>query len=165
MCKRGVIITPDMICREPGFKGKEHRIYLREKQYGYNVGVVNRHQILPGDLVFGRMHTQDGLFAFADAEYHSAKTQLICTVREKEVDRGFLFWALDQIVPKLSMADTTGRENYSEETILALPIPCPPLDEQHEIVRSLQKAAEGVDKARSTLQAEQRKFANKIIRS
>ena len=162
--KRDVTITPDMECREPGFRGKEHRIYLRETQYGYNVGVVNRHQILPGDLVFGRMHTQDGLFAFADAEYHSAKTQLICTVRESEVDRWFLFWALDQIVPKLSMTDTTGRENYSENTILSLPIPCPPLDKQRKIVRSLREAAERVDNAHRGLRLVQGKFADAIIR-
>ena len=162
--RRDVTITPDMICREPGFKGKEHRVYLRDTQYGYNVGVTARYQILPGDLVFGTLHTQDGLFGFAYEEYHSARTQLICTVLEKEVDRAFLFWTLDQIIPKLSMTDTTGRENYSAQEILSLPIPCPDLKKQRQIVRSLVAAQEEVNCARASLEKARRKFAETIIR-
>ena len=157
--KRKITITSEMTCREPGFDGKTHSIYLREEQYGYNVGVMKRKRILPGDLVFAKMHLQDGLFGFADAEYHSAGTQLICTVRENEVDRDFLFWALDWVVPKLSLVDTTGRENYSTTDILELPIPCPPIKTQKDLVRELKKAAIEEINAKESRQAKQKAFS------
>ena len=162
--KRRVDITPDMICREPGLDGKAHRIRLREEQFGYNVGVTRRWKILPGDLVFARMHTQDGLFAFSDAEYHSAGTQLICRVRESEADRDFLFWALDRMVPKLSAVDTTGRESYSEEQILSLPIPCPPLARQREMVRALKRAAAAAARARENLEKARDDFGRRLAK-
>ena len=162
--RRRVDITPDMTCREPGFDGKAHRIYLREEQLGYNVGVTKRWQILPGDLVFARMHTQAGLFAFSDAEYHSAGTQLICEVRESEADRDFLFWALDQMIPQLSAVDTTGRESFSEAQILALPIPCPPLSEQRRMVRELKGADADAARARENLSRARKNFRRKLLK-
>lgn len=162
--ERKITITPEMTCREPGFDGKTHSVYLREEQHGYNVGVTRRRKILPGDLVFAKMHLQDGLFGFADAEYHSAGTQLICVVRESEMDRDFLFWALDWVVPKLSLVDTTGRENYSDDDILNLPIPCPPMATQKKLARELRKAAEAETRARESRQAGQKKFGRILER-
>ena len=147
--KRRVInITPDMKCREPTFSGKEHKILLKEERWGYNVGVTKRQKILPGDLVFGRLHTQNGLFALSDAEYHGTDTQLVCAIDEGKVDRDYLFWVLDMVVPTLSMVDTTGRETYRAEEILALQIPLPPLARQQEIVAKVKDGREAMKQAK-----------------
>ena len=155
---RPVQIQPSMLCREPGMNSKTHTISLREEKQGYNVRVTRRKRILPGDLVFSRLHTQDGLFAFSDAEYHSTGTHLICTVRETEIDRDFLFLVLDWVVPTLSMVDTTGRENYKEADILDLKIPCPPLAKQKAMIKDILHAQATLARAHEALQKAQKHF-------
>ena len=172
---RHITITSDMTCREPGMHSKTHSIFLKEEKYGYNVRVTKRHKILPGDLVFSTLHTQDGLFAFSNAEYHSTGTHLICKVKESKINPDYLFWVLDQVVPTLSMVDTTGRENYSKETILALKIPCPSMKQQKEMVADIVKfkaiikrGYENLEKSRENFKAKitgkKHNFSNTIIK-
>ena len=160
--ERPVTITPDMICREPGLNSKTHSIFLREEKQGYNVKVTRRKKILPGDLVFSCLHTQDGLFAFSDAEYHSTGTHLVCAVKESEMHPDFLFQALELVVPTLSMVDTTGRENYKKETILALKIPCPPLEKQAAIIKEILQAKDALTRARAQLEKARKHFAMQV---
>ena len=160
--ERPVQITPDMTCREPGLNSKTHSIFLREEKPGYNVKVTRRKRILPGDLVFSCLHTQDGLFAFSDAEYHSTGTHLVCTVNQSEIDPDFLFWALHQVVPTLSMVDTTGRQNYKKQTILALKIPCPPLAEQKAMFQPILHAKQTLMRASEDLNKAQENFTRQL---
>lgn len=160
--ERPVTITPDMICREPGLNSKTHGIFLREEKQGYNVKVTRRKKILPGDLVFSCLHTQDGLFAFSDAEYHSTGTHLVCAVKESEIRADFLFQVLGLVVPTLSMVDTTGRENYKKETILALKIPCPPLARQAALIKDVLRAKDALADARAQLEKAQTRFARQV---
>lgn len=148
---RKIKITADVVCREPGMNGKHHRISLREEREGFNVKVRTRRRILPGDLVFARLHTQNGLFAFSDAEYHGTSTHLVCAVNEEKVDKDFLFWVLDKVVPTLSVVDTTGRETYGESDILALPVPLPPRNKQESIVAGIKAAKAKVASAEEGL--------------
>lgn len=160
---RPIKITSGMICREPGIKSKTHSIYLREEKQGYNVRVTKRQKILPGDLVFSTLHTQDGHFAFSDAEYHSTGTHLICRVKLSKIHPDYLFWALDQIIPTLSMVDTTGRENYNKETILALKIPCPPMEEQKEMVQDILRAKKTISRGYESLEKSREDFQARLM--
>ncbi len=146
-----VIITSDMICLEPRMTAKDHRILLKEERFGYNVRVKTRKLIRPGDLVFAKLHTQNGLFAYSEETFHSTGTHLVCKVNETKVDRDFLFYALDKIVPSLSKEDTTGRENYSEDEILSLAIPLPPLQEQQAMVKRVKTARGNLERAVSEM--------------
>ncbi|MGI9338902.1 MAG: N-6 DNA methylase [Gammaproteobacteria bacterium] len=165
VAKRPIAITADMLCREPGMRSKDHRIYLREERLGFNVSVKNRHRILPGDLVFSRLHTQDGLFAFSDAEYHGTSTYLACIIDESRADRDFLFWALDKVVPTLSVVDTTGRENYKERDILALMVPLPPIAKQRKIIAAVKAAQEKVNAAAAALADAKEQFASQLFKA
>ncbi len=162
--RRRIIITADIMCREPGMCGKTHRIYLRDERYGFNVSVVKRFLIKPDDLVFATLHTQNGLFAHSDGEYHSTGTHLICIVDETKIDRDFLFWALDIVVPTLSKIDTTGRENYKEHDILNLKIPLPSLSEQREIVHELMEAKFNMIKAEANFEKERKVFFESLAK-
>lgn len=161
--QRPIHIDRDMNCREPGFIGKSHAMYLREERLGYNVKTTKRFKILPGDLVFSRMHTQDGLFTFSDSEYHGTATHLTCEVDETKIDRHYLFWALDLVVPTLSKMDTTGRETYSAEEILRLQIPLPSLIEQRRLVTKVQEAREALQSADKTLKGSKDRFQTNLF--
>ena len=146
-----VTITVDMVCREPSMGAKEHTITLGDERHGYNVRVKRRKLIRPGDLVFAKLHTQNGLFAYSEEVFHGTSTHLVCRPIETKIDRDFLFYALDKIVPTLSMEDTTGRENYHEDDILSLLIPLPPLDEQRKMAKGLRAAYQKFLQARAEI--------------
>ena len=156
--KQEIIITAEMLCREPRMKN-DHTIALKEERAGLNVKVKKRYLILPGDLVFARLHTQNGLFAYSDAEYHGTATHLVCRVDEKKVDKDFLFWVLDLVISGLSKEDTTGRENYKDHEILSLPIPLPSLDEQKQMVIKISSLAEKMKLLQNAFGEEKKAFA------
>ena len=160
---RSMIIAPDMSCREVGINAKTHETFLKEERLGYNVKTTKRFKILPGDLVFARMHTQNGLFAFSDGEYHATSSRLICKIDESKVDRNYLFHVLSFIVPTLSMMDTTGRENYSVEQIMGLQIPLPPLAKQRKLVANIMTAKEKLRAAETAIQKSVIKFYDDIL--
>ncbi len=157
-------ITADMMCRDPGMSGKNHQISLKEERFGYNVKVKNRKLIHPGDLVFSRLHTQNGLFAYSADIFHGTSTHLVCNIDETKVDRHFLFHTLDGLVPHLSKEDTTGRENYSEEDILELKIPLPALSEQRKIVANLKAACCQYVAAQSRMENAKAHFSQSILK-
>ena len=151
-------IAADTVCREPGMHGKEHVIELKKSRFGYNVQCKRRKLISPGDLVFSRMHTQDGLFAYSKETFHGTGTHLVCEVLTDKIDRDFLFYALDKVVPLLYMEDTTGRENYKAEVILGLEIPLPSLTKQRALVKRLRAARGNCLRAQEKMAAAKEDF-------
>ncbi len=116
---------------------------------GRDVLVARRVRIRPGDLVFSRLHTQNGAFAYSDDEFEATTTFIPCRVRENCVDRRFLFWALHKYVPTLSASDSVGRETFKTRDILALKVPVPAAtSEQHRIARHVDECAAGIKMAR-----------------
>lgn len=140
VAKRPITITPDMLCREDKMSSALHEIFLKEERYGYNVKTKKRYAIHFGDLVFARLHTQNGLFAISDGNYHCTSSRMVCEIDELKVDADYLFWVLEMVVPTLSKMDTTGREDYSEGEILSLPVPLPStLQEQKNLVADVKE--------------------------
>jgi type I restriction enzyme S subunit len=125
-----------------------HTISVASIQKGGSVKMGRRVQIVPGDLVFSRLHTQSGSFAFADRSYLATTTFLPLAVDETRADRRFLFWALHVRVPTLSVSDTVGRETYKPQDILSLKIPLPPLWRQRRMVARLEELAAKLKEAR-----------------
>lgn len=161
--RRPVKITEDMICREEGLNAVWHEISLKEERLGYNVKTTNRYEIHPGDLVFARLHTQNGLFAVSDGFYHCTGSRMVCKVDESRVDINYLFWVLDMVVPTLSKTDTTGREDYKESRILALPIPLPPLVLQRRLVADIKRKWDALrHRARADFEKAKSSFRNEI---
>lgn len=132
---RPVTVHDDMTVREPGFKkdGPLRVLYAREEKHGYNTRGKSRRLIKPGDLVVSRLHTQDGMFAVADQEYHATGTFMALEVDESQANPHYVALALLSIANQMSMVDTTGREQYSKADILNLPVTLPPLEEQNAI--------------------------------
>jgi len=130
-------VAPDEIVADPTISSRTHSMSLASEAMGSQVRVTRRVDLRPGDLVFSRLHTQNGAFAFADRRYLATTTFLPLCVNESLVDRRFLFWVLHVRVPFLSASDTVGRETYRPDDILALRIPLPPLNEQRRIAERL----------------------------
>jgi type I restriction enzyme S subunit len=126
---------------DPTITSASHTISVGGRSKGFEVKVRKRVRIEPGDLVFSRLHTQNGAFAFSQQSFQATGTFIPLAVNETKIDRQFLFWALDQFVPSLSASDTVGRETFKTDDILALEIPLPPLAEQQRLVARIEELA------------------------
>lgn len=139
---RLIDVMPDDLVTDPTIASATHTISASATHTGAEVKVRKRVRIEPGDLVFSRLHTQNGSFAFSSGRFQATSTFLPLAVREEKVDRRYLFWALHKYVPSLSATDTVGRETFKVDDILGLEIPLPKLDEQKRIARILDRAEE-----------------------
>ena len=146
---RKVVIKDDMTVYEPGFRmrGPLRELYLREEKAGYNTRGKNRREILPGDLVVGNLHTQDGMFGIADRVYHSTGTFRAYEVNADRVNPRYLLVSLLHLAKQMQRVDTTGREQYSREDILRLPVALPPMDAQIRIAEQWEDAVRAVNSA------------------
>lgn len=142
-------VQPDDVIADPTIRCATHTIATSAISRGFQVRVNKRVRIEPGDLVFSRLHTQNGAFAYSDATFHATTTFVPLHVDEEKVDRRFLFWALHKFLPMLTASDTVGRETYRTSDILALPIPLPPLPEQRRVVARVEALARRVADART----------------
>jgi type I restriction enzyme S subunit len=121
---RSFAVDPNDEITNPTISSADHTILPAGKAVsGEDVLVSKRVRIEPGDLVFSRLHTQNGAFAYADRRFEATTTFIPFKVLEDKVDRRFLFWALHKFVPSLSTSDTVGRETFKTADILALKIP------------------------------------------
>lgn len=124
---------------DPTISSATHTISVAGKNSGLTVRIKKRVLICPGDLVFSRLHTQNGAFAFSDQYFHATTTFIPLSINEKMIEPRFLFWALHSCVPTLSASDSVGRETYKTSQILNLEIPLPYLQEQQRILRRLEE--------------------------
>ena len=141
-------VAPNDEVVDPTIESRTHKIKVASIQKGGSVRITKRVRILSGDLVFSRLHTQNGAFAFADRSFLSTTTFLPLAIDETQIEKGYLFWALHMCVPTLSTSDTVGRETYKTEDILSLEIPSPPLDEQRRVVARIEQLAAKVEEVR-----------------
>lgn len=142
--RRSFEVKDDMEVFEPGFKmeGPLRVLHLKETKAGYNTRGKKRRKIIAGDLVVSRLHTQNGMFAIADREYHATETFMALEVDTAQVNPQFLVLSLNAVAAQMSRVDTTGREQYSKDDILELPIALPPLAVQDAIADEWLEAVE-----------------------
>lgn len=144
---RTFTVLPDDKITDPTISSATHSISSAGSKFGLEVKVTKRVRIEPGDLVFSRLHTQNGAFAYADRQYQATGTFIPLRVNEGKIDKQFLHWALHIYVPSLSASDTVGRETYRTEDILALGIPLPSLAEQRKIVAQIEALSAKIGEA------------------
>ena len=137
--ERKILISDNEEIIEPTITSKTHSISPRKFCLGSDLKIKKRVLIKKGDLVFSKLHTQNGSFAFADQEYQSTTTFLPLKILEDKILREFLFNQLHLIVPKLQASDTVGRETYKTRDILGIKINLPPLPEQKQILSKINK--------------------------
>lgn len=147
--ERLVQVDPNEDVVDPTIKCSTHKISVASIQKGVSVKISKRIRIEPNDLVFSRLHTQNGAFAFADRSYLATTTFIPLAIDEKHIDRRFLFWALHVRVPTLSASDTVGRETYKTQDILSLEIPLPSLSEQRRILARIEELGAKIESALS----------------
>ena len=155
---RPIKITAGMVCLEVGMDSREHTVFVKKRKPYHMVAPSGRkrYAIWRGDLVIGRSHTQDGLIAFSncDHELHATRSHQAFKVDETKVDKRYLFWTLRGILMTLVRVDTTGRETFSVEEILDLPMPMPPMAEQRKIGAAMDAARQKIRDAEKKARAE-----------
>lgn len=149
---RALTVKSDDLIVDPTIQSATHKISAAATSRGFQVKVQKRILIKPGDLVFSRLHTQNGAFAFSEGTFQATGTFVPLEIRTDRADPRFLFWALHKFVPSLSASDTVGRETYKTDDILALEIPLPPLAEQRRIVARIEELAAHIHEAQSLRQ-------------
>lgn len=147
--ERTFTVLPDEEVTDPTIASASHTINPAGTKLGCEVRVTQRVRIQPGDLVFSRLHTQNGAFAYSKGEFQATGTFVPMSVNEERVDRRFLYWALHVKVPSLRTSDSVGRETYKTDDILDLPIPLPTPAEQRRIVGRIEKLASHAREAQS----------------
>ena len=145
--ERKITLEEDNIYCDPTISTKTNTISVSNEVSGADLKVKKRILIKPGDLVIGKMHTQNGSFAIADNEYVSTGTFVPLQIDETKINPKYLFISLRPALNKLGIDDTTGRETYKIDEILAIQIPLPPLEVQNEIVGKIEKQKQIIDGA------------------
>ena len=152
--ERKIEIEDEKTYCEPTISTKINIISTNNECLGADLKVKKRLLIQKDDLVIGKMHTQNGSFAVSDKEYVSTGTFVPFRIDETKINPKYLLICLKPAFAKLGIDDSTGRETYKIEEILALQIPLPPLEVQNEIVEKIEKqkqiieGAERIEKAR-----------------
>lgn len=157
-------VKDDMEVFEPGFKmeGPLRVLHRKATKAGYNTRGKKRRKIIAGDRVVSRLHTQNGMFAIADREYHATETFMALAVDTAKVNPQFLVLSLNAVAAPMSRVDTTGREQYDRNDILKLPIALPPRAVQDAIADDWQDAVESYYAAQSRVLDVQKGLLNQL---
>ncbi|MDE5602733.1 MAG: restriction endonuclease subunit S, partial [Helicobacter sp.] len=144
--------------KEPTISSKSNEISIRKAGIGSEFKVKKRVRILPHDLVIARMHTQNGLYAFANEEFAATQTFIPFEILEEKINKNYLFIVLKQTLARLVKFDSVNRETYKTDEILDLQIPLPPLEIQQEIVHKIQNIKDKI----KALQEEEKRLKEEI---
>lgn len=135
---RKIILDDNLDYQEPTLSSKTNTISISKKGKGKDFKVKNRTLIKKGDLVISKMHTQNGLFAFSDTEYHSTST-FIPFALKSNVFKDYVFILLKPTLARLYKNDSVKRETYKVDEILNLEIPLPDINIQKSLVSAYQE--------------------------
>ena len=156
--QRKFTILDNEFYQEPTISSKTNEISARKSGLGSEFKVKKRVRILKGDLVIAKMHTQNGLYAFANEDFASTTTFIPFEIIESKINKNYLFIILKQTLARLQKFDSVNRETYKTDEILALQIPLPPLEIQKEIVAKV----ESIKAKIKALQEEEKRLKNEI---
>jgi type I restriction enzyme S subunit len=135
---RKIVINDNVEYEEPTISSKTNTISVRKKALGVEFKVKKRIQIKKNDLVFAKLHTQNGLFAFSEQNFVSTSTFIPCSFDDKKITKGYLSIILKRFLRYLSSNDSVGRETYKTQDILNLQVPLPTLEIQQQLVKNYQ---------------------------
>lgn len=145
--ERKIEIEDEKTYCEPTISTKANIISTNNESLGVDLKVKKRLLIQKDDLVIGKMHTQNGSFAVSDKEYVSTGTFVPFKIDEAKINPKYLLISLKPAFAKLGIEDSTGRETYKIEEILAIQIPLPPIEVQNEIVEKIEKQKQIIEGA------------------
>ena len=155
---RKITILDNEFYKEPTISSKTNEISIRKSGLGNEFKVKKRIKILKGDLVIAKMHTQNGLYAFANDEFASTTTFIPFKILENKINKNYLFILLKQTLARLQKFDSVNRETYKTDEILSLQIPLPPLKIQQQIVAKI----ESIKAQIKALQEEEKRLKDEI---
>ena len=142
-------LHPEKEYRMPSLNSFNNAVVPKKGRLGKNIRgpKVIAH---PSDIIIGLLHTQsnNGLFAIVDQEY--VTTSQLVLKNKGVVSIAYLCAMLRIVLPTLSTSDLVGRENYSPETILSLPIP-KPTPEIEKAIEPIIRAIESIESAKRDL--------------
>ncbi len=141
--KRKFRIKNDEKYFEPTISSKTHTIEVARAKLGKELKVKTRIKIEKGDLVFSKLHTQNGLFAISEREFAATPSFLPVQINKERINEKYLFEILAKAVRFLVLeGDSVGRETYKTRQILNLKIPLPSLEYQKVLLEKINKQKE-----------------------
>ena len=79
-------VKSDDLIVDPTIQSATHKISAAATSRGFEVKVHKRILIKPGDLVFSRLHTQNGAFAFSESTFQATGTFVPLEIRSFKRD-------------------------------------------------------------------------------
>lgn len=152
------VIDDNKFYQEPTISSKTNLITARKQGLGKEFKVKKRVLILPNDLVIAKMHTQNGLYAFAKESFASTTTFIPFEIIESKINKDYLFIILKMTLQRLQKFDSVKRETYTTDEILDLQIPLPPLEIQNKIVADIHAVQDKIN----ALQEEEKRLKDEI---
>lgn len=152
------VIDDNKFYQEPTISSKTNLITARKQGLGKEFKVKKRVLILPNDLVIAKMHTQNGLYAFAKESFASTTTFAPFEIVESKINKDYLFIILKMTLQRLQKFDSVKRETYTTDEILDLQIPLPPLEIQNKIVADIHAVQNKI----KALQEEEKRLKDEI---
>jgi restriction endonuclease S subunit len=144
--KTPVLVRDDVTYKQVTIRTNYKGVVLRGSQNGSSIGTKNQSAVSAGQFILSRIDARNGAFGIVPEELEGAIVTndfLAFDINEEEVEREFfnVFLQAPQFLEACIKASrgNTNRKRVDEDFFLNYQVNLPPLAEQHEIIKQINK--------------------------
>jgi type I restriction enzyme S subunit len=144
--KTPVLVRDDVTYKQVTIRTNYKGVVLRGSQNGSSIGTKNQSAVSAGQFILSRIDARNGAFGIVPEELEGAIVTndfLAFDINEEEVEREFfnVFLQAPQFLEACMKASrgNTNRKRVDEDFFLNYQVNLPPLAEQHEIIKQINK--------------------------
>jgi type I restriction enzyme S subunit len=144
--KTPVTVLDDVTYKQVTIRTNYKGVVLRGSQNGSSIGTKNQSAVSAGQFILSRIDARNGAFGIVPEELEGAIVTndfLAFDINEEEVEREFfnVFLQAPQFLEACMKASrgNTNRKRVDEDFFLNYQVNLPPLAEQHEIIKQINK--------------------------
>jgi type I restriction enzyme S subunit len=144
--KTPVTVIDDVTYKQVTIRTNYKGVVLRGSQNGSSIGTKNQSAVSAGQFILSRIDARNGAFGIVPEELEGAIVTndfLAFNINEEEVEREFfnVFLQAPQFLEACMKASrgNTNRKRVDEDFFLNYQVNLPPLAEQHEIIKQINK--------------------------
>ena len=160
--KTPVSVEDDVIYKQVTIRTNYKGVALRGTQSGATIGTKNQWRVSAGQFILSRIDARNGAFGIIPEELEGATVTndfLAFDINEGEVEREFFNVFLQSPVfldacIKASRGNTN-RKRVDEDFFLSFEVNLPPLAEQHDLIKRINKARASVGTAQQEITHQQ----------